>query len=45
MTARERVLALRLLKKQNRNPKIAKDLGIEIKMVSKQTINEVKNNA
>lgn len=35
MTVRERVLALRLLEKQKKNPELAKWLGINIKMVAK----------
>ena len=33
MSARERVLALRLLEKQRKNPKLAKQLGIDIAVV------------
>ncbi len=33
MRVRERVLALRLLEKQKKNPKLAKQLGIDIKMI------------
>ena len=32
MTVRERILALRLLEKQKKNPKLAKQVGINIKM-------------
>ncbi len=42
MTARERVLALRLLEKQQKNPKLAKKLGIEIRMIENPT-KKVKN--
>ena len=42
MTARERVLALRLLEKQKKNPKLAKKLGIEIQIIENQMRN-VKN--
>ena len=40
MSVRERILALRLLEKQKKNPEIAKQIGIEIKMTEK---NEKKN--
>ena len=40
MSARERILALRLLEKQKKNPKIAKQIGIEVKITEK---NEKKN--
>ena len=40
LSARERILALRLLEKQKKNPKIAKQIGIEVKMTEK---NEKKN--
>ena len=36
MTVRERVLALRLLEKQKKNPELARQLGINVKMVDKQ---------
>lgn len=39
MTVRERVLALRLLEKQNKNPELAKQLGIEIKIEERQKKN------
>lgn len=42
MTARERVLALRLLEKQKKNPKLAKNMGIEIQMI-KNPMKKVKN--
>ncbi len=32
MSARQRVLALKLLEKQKRNPEFAKKIGIEIKV-------------
>lgn len=35
MTVKERVLALRLLEKQRKNPKLAKQLGINVKIVTK----------
>ena len=40
MSARERILALRLLEKQKKNPEIAKQIGIEVKMTEN---NEKKN--
>ena len=40
MSARERILALRLLEKQKKNPEIAKQIGIEVKITEK---NEKKN--
>lgn len=40
MTVRERVLALRLLEKQKKNPELAKRLGINIKMVEKTKENK-----
>lgn len=40
MSVRERILALRLLEKQKKNPEIAKQIGIEVKMTEK---NEKKN--
>lgn len=35
MSVRERVLALRLLERQKKNPEIAKQIGIEVKMTEK----------
>lgn len=35
MTVKERILALRLLEKQKKNPKLAKKLGINIQMKKK----------
>ena len=35
MTARERILALKLLEKQERNPEYAAGIGIQVKMVTK----------
>ncbi len=40
LSVRERILALRLLEKQKKNPEIAKQIGIEVKMTEK---NEKKN--
>lgn len=42
MTARERVLALRLMEKQNRNPELAKKLGINVQMKEKVTTEKEK---
>lgn len=35
MTAKQRILALRLLEKQKRNPSLAKKMGVEIKIKEK----------
>lgn len=35
MTARERILALKLLEKQEKNPEYAKQIGIQVSMVKK----------
>lgn len=35
MTVRQRILALRLLEKQERNPEYAKRIGIQVSMVKK----------
>lgn len=35
MTVRERILALRLLEKQERNPEYAKQIGIQVSIVKK----------
>ena len=35
MTVRQRILALRLLEKQERNPKYAKRIGIQVSVVKK----------
>lgn len=35
MTARERILAIRLLEKQERNPEYAKQIGIQVSMAKK----------
>ena len=35
MTARERILAIRLLEKQERNPVYAKQIGIQVSMTKK----------
>lgn len=36
MTARERILALRLIKMQDKNPAYAKRIGIQVSMVKKE---------
>ena len=44
MSTRERILALRLLEKQKRNPKYAKQIGIRVYMVKKDPkVKEVIN--
>ena len=44
MTARERILALRLLEKQEQNPDYARRIGIQVNMVKKDPKNlEDKN--
>lgn len=35
MSVRERILALRLLEKQKKHPELAKQVGIDIKIVEK----------
>lgn len=35
MTARERILALRLLEKQERSPEYAERIGIQVRMLEK----------
>lgn len=42
MTARERILAIRLLEKQERNTEFAKQIGIQVKMVD-STKEDVEN--
>lgn len=37
MTAKERILALRLLQKQTRNPEYAAGIGIQVKLVKKDS--------
>lgn len=39
MTARERILAIKLLKKQERNPEYAKRIGIQVSMEKKSENN------
>ena len=39
MTARERILMLRLLEKQNKNPELAKKLGINVQVKKKENVN------
>ena len=36
MTVRERILALRLLEKQKKNPEYAKKIGLEVKVKEKE---------
>ena len=36
MTAKQRILALRFLEKQKRNPSLAKKMGVEIKIKEKE---------
>lgn len=44
MTARERILAIKLLEKQERKPEYAELIGIQVRMVKKDPkIMEVKN--
>ena len=35
MTARERILAIKLLEKQERNPEYARRIGIQVRVVKK----------
>lgn len=35
MTVRERILAIKLLEKQEKNPEYAKQIGIQVSMVKK----------
>lgn len=37
MTARERILAIRLLEKQEKNPEYASWIGIQVNMINKNT--------
>lgn len=39
MTARQRILALRLLEKQQKNPELAKELGINVQIKKKENEN------
>ena len=44
MTAKERILAIKLLEKQKRNPEYAKQIGIQVSMVKKDLkVTEEKN--
>ncbi len=36
MSVKERLLALKLLEKQNNNPQYAEEIGIEVKVVQKE---------
>lgn len=40
MTAKQRVIALKYLEKQKKNPSFAKKLGVEIKIKEKENKNE-----
>lgn len=40
MTARERILSMKLLEKQKRNPDYAKRIGIQVSMVHKDPSKE-----
>lgn len=42
MTARQRILALRLLEKQQKNPELAKKLGINVQMKKKGWVKDEK---
>ena len=41
MSVKSRLLSLKLLEKQKRNPEYAKQIGIEVNVVSKKSIKEV----
>ena len=41
MTARQRILALKLLEKQKKNPDFAKKIGVEVKI--KEKVKEKEN--
>ena len=44
MTVRERILAIKLLEKQDRNPAYARRIGIQVNLVKQDPkITEVKN--
>lgn len=38
MTVRERILALKIKEKQDKNPEYAKKIGIQVKVVTKENI-------
>ena len=44
MTARGRILALKLLEKQERNPAYAAGIGIRVQMVKKDSENKEERN-
>lgn len=44
MTVRERVLALRLLEKQKKDPEYAERLGVQVEMVEKEECKEDNTN-
>ena len=44
MTVKERILAIKLLEKQERNPEYTKQIGIQVSIIKKDLkISEVKN--
>lgn len=43
MSVKSRLLALKLLEKQKRNPEYAKQIGIEVKVVEKEKEKEEKD--
>ena len=44
MTVRGRILAIKLLEKQERNPEYTKQIGIQVSIIKKELkISEVKN--
>ncbi len=44
MTARERILSIRLLEKQEYNPEYAKHIGIQVSMINKNPERKKKEN-
>lgn len=44
MTARERILALKLLEKQERNPRYTEGIGVRVQMVKKDSENKEERN-
>lgn len=44
MTARERILAIKLFEKQEHNPEYAKRIGIQVSMVEKDPKTKEKRN-
>ncbi len=43
MTARERILALRLLQRQAHDPEYARRIGIQVRMIQKEPQNQEEN--